>query len=177
MKVFSITGVSGSGKTTTVEMVAAELRRRSYTVGSVKDIHFAGFAMDQAGTNTYRHKAAGSQLVTARGLYETDVLFQTRLSLVEILHFYDHDFVILEGTLDFYGPGIIAARNEAEIKLRMRAGVFAIAGQIANRLIVYKDLPVISALTAVAKLVDLIETAVVPWSGQPEWMGRDSGHE
>jgi molybdopterin-guanine dinucleotide biosynthesis protein B len=177
MKVFSITGVSASGKTTTVEAVAAELRRRNYTVGSVKDIHFEGYAMDQEGTNTYRHKAAGSQLVTARGLYETDVLFQARLSLGEILRFYDHDFVILEGAPDFYGPGIITAHTEAEIELRMRTEVFAISGQIANRLTIYRGLPVINAMTGAAKLVDLIEAAVTPWTGQPEWIGQEGCHE
>ncbi len=177
MKVFSIIGTSKSGKTTTVEALAAELRRRNYTVGSMKDIHFEGFAMDREGTNTYRHKAAGSQLVTARGLYETDVMFQARLSLGEILRFYDHDFVILEGAQDFLGPGIITAHTEAEVEERKRAGVFAIAGQISNRLTEYRGLPVINAITAAAKLADLIEVVVAPWTGQPEWIGQESRHE
>ena len=74
MKVVSIFGFTKSGKTTTVEHVVAELRRRGYSVGSVKDIHFEDFTIETEGTNTYRHKKAGSQLVTARGLYETDIL-------------------------------------------------------------------------------------------------------
>lgn len=52
-------------------------------MGSVKDIHFEGFSIDSAGTNTDRHKKADSQLVTARGLYETDILFQGRLPVEE----------------------------------------------------------------------------------------------
>jgi molybdopterin-guanine dinucleotide biosynthesis protein B len=48
------------------EAIIAELRRRNYRVGSVKDIHFEGFALDQEGTNTHRHKMAGAELVTAR---------------------------------------------------------------------------------------------------------------
>lgn len=170
MKVFSVIGVSKSGKTTTVEKVISELRSRGYTVGSVKDIHYEGFTLDQEGTNTYRHKMAGSQLVTARGLNETDVMFPARMSLAEILKFYNQDFVILEGAYDFKGPGIIAASTEEEIDARRRDNIFAVAGQISNILTEYAGLPVINAVTDAAKLVDLIETAV------PSWQLEDS-HE
>lgn len=177
MKVFSIIGISKSGKTTTAEAVIAELRRRNYTVGSVKDIHFEGFAMDQEGTNTHRHKMAGAELVTARGLYETDVMFQSRMPLVEILKFYDQDFVVLEGAHDFKGPGIISAHTEQEIDERRRDTVFAIVGQISNRLTEYKGLPVINAMTDASKLVDLIEMAVPHWTGQPRWLRQEDRDE
>ncbi|MEN6460930.1 MAG: molybdopterin-guanine dinucleotide biosynthesis protein MobB [Syntrophomonas sp.] len=176
MKVFSIIGISKSGKTTTVEAVVAELRRRNYTVGSVKDIHYEGFAMDQEGTNTHRHKLAGSQLVTARGLYETDIMFQRSLSLAEILSFYDHDFVVLEGAHDFWGPGIVSAYTEEEIDDRRRDNTFAVVGQISNRLTEYQGLPVINVMTDAAKLVDLIEKAVPHWTGQPQWLRREESH-
>lgn len=56
MKVLSVIGTSKTGKTTIIENIIRELRRRRYTVGSVKDIHFEKFAMDTEGTNTDRHK-------------------------------------------------------------------------------------------------------------------------
>ena len=177
MKVFSIVGVSKSGKTTVAEAVIAELRRRNYRVGSVKDIHFEGFAMDKEGTNTHRHKMAGAELVTARGLYETDLLFQTRLSLPEILRFYDQDFVILEGAYDFKGPGLIAACTETEIDERRWNNVIAVTGRIAERLKEYQGLPVINALTDAAGLTDLIEQTIIPWDGQTDWIGRDKHNE
>lgn len=177
MKVFSIFGISKSGKTTTVEAVVAELRRRNYTVGSVKDIHFEDFAMDREGTNTYRHKMAGSQMVTARGPYETDVLFPSRLSLGEILKFYHHDFVVLEGANDFRGPGIISAYTEEEVDERHRDTVFAVVGHISNRLTEYKGLPVINGMTDAVKLVDLIEKSVPDWTGQTQWLGQEDRHE
>jgi molybdopterin-guanine dinucleotide biosynthesis protein B len=52
MKVFSVIGLSKSGKTTTIENIIKELRRRNYTVGSVKEIHFEKFKMDIEGTFT-----------------------------------------------------------------------------------------------------------------------------
>ena len=115
MRIFSVFGITKSGKTTTVENLIRELRRRRYTVGSIKDIHFEEFAIDTEGTNTYRHKAAGSALVTARGVFETDFLFPEPLSLERILSFYDHDFVIMEGVDDTCAPKIITAHNTAEV--------------------------------------------------------------
>ncbi|HCS10941.1 MAG TPA: molybdopterin-guanine dinucleotide biosynthesis protein, partial [Clostridiales bacterium] len=54
MKVFSVIGITKSGKTTTIENIIKELRKRNYTVGSVKEIHFEEFKMDVEGTNTHR---------------------------------------------------------------------------------------------------------------------------
>lgn len=177
MKVFSIIGVSLSGKTTAVEVLTAELRRRNYRVGSVKDIHFEGFAIDTQGSNTHRHRMAGSQLVIARGLYETDILYQRRLTLAEILEFFDHDFVILEGSSDFMGPGIIAAHTEKEIDERRRDTIFAVTGKIAENLTEYKGLPVINSLTDGGHLADLVEISVPVWAGQKGWLGEGGIHE
>ncbi len=172
MKVFSIIGVSLSGKTTAVEALITELRRRNYRVGTVKDIHFEDFAMDVEGSNTHRHKMAGSELVVARGIHETDILYQRRLTLKEILSFFDHDFVILEGPYDFLGPGIIAAHTGEEIDERRRDLVFAVTGMIAEHLNEYKGLPVINSLTEAGRLADLVEVSVPEWDGQEEWLGK-----
>jgi molybdopterin-guanine dinucleotide biosynthesis protein B len=160
MKVFSVIGISKSGKTTTIENIIKELRKRNYTVGSVKEIHFQKFKMDVEGTNTYRHREAGAQLVTARGYYETDVLFQDRLSINEILNFYNHDFVILEGVRDTCAPKIVTAHDEEGILDRLDQTTFAISGRISNHITEYGDLPVINSLTSIEKLVDLIEEKV-----------------
>ena len=160
MKVFSVSGITKSGKTTTIENIIAELRKRRFTVGSVKEIHNEKFAIDTEGTNTDRHKKAGSQLVTARGIYETDILFQHQLTVKEILQFYDHDYVILEGVTDTCAPKIITAHNTEEVDERLDDTVFAISGKLANSMQEYRGLPVINAITETEKLVDLIEEKV-----------------
>lgn len=160
MKVLSVFGITQSGKTTTIENIIRELRKRRYSVGSVKEIHFEQFAMDEEGTNTYRHRMAGSQLVTARGYKETDVLFQRMLSMEEILRFYHHDFVVLEGVTDCNVPKIITAHNTQEVDERIDETVFAISGRIANGLTEYRGIPVINAKEDTGRLVDLIEHKV-----------------
>ncbi|MGI6658193.1 MAG: molybdopterin-guanine dinucleotide biosynthesis protein MobB [Dethiobacteraceae bacterium] len=160
MKVFSVFGITKSGKTTTIENIIAELRKRRYSVGSVKEIHFEKFAIDTEGTNTDRHKKAGSQLVTARGIYETDVLFPRQLAINDILNFYDHDYVVLEGVTDTCAPKIVTAHNTEEVDERLDDTVFAISGRLANSMQEYRGLPVINPITEREKLVDLIEEKV-----------------
>ncbi|MFI3176296.1 MAG: molybdopterin-guanine dinucleotide biosynthesis protein B [Eubacteriales bacterium] len=160
MKVFSVCGITGSGKTTTIERIITELRKRRYSVGSVKEIHFEQFAIDTDGTNTHRHKMAGSQLVTAKGYYETDILFQKSLSIKEIMKFYDHDYLILEGSSDVNVPKILTAHNTEEVNERMDHSVFLMSGILSNTLDTYLGIPCISAVEEVEAIVDIIEEKV-----------------
>lgn len=160
MKVFSVFGITYSGKTTTIENIIRELRSRGHSVGSVKEIHHNEFTIDREGTNTYRHKEAGAQLVTARGLLETDMLFQEMLPVQRILNFYDQDFVVLEGVTDCSAPKIICAHTTKEIDERLDDTVFAISGIISNSMKEYKGIPVINSIDNIEQLVDLIEKKV-----------------
>lgn len=157
MKVFSVVGVSKSGKTTSIERIIEELVRRGYTVGTIKNIHFHDFKMDFEGTNTDRHRKAGAELVTARGERETDIMFQRQLDIRTILSFYEQDFVILEGARDTSAPKILTAYDPKGIEERLDETVFAISGRVSTEIDEYEGLPVINAQTDVQKLVDLIE--------------------
>ncbi|MEL7646901.1 MAG: molybdopterin-guanine dinucleotide biosynthesis protein B [Sedimentibacter sp.] len=160
MKVFSVIGISKSGKTTSIEKIIQELKRRNYSVGTVKEIHFHDFKMDMEGTNTDRHRKAGSELVSARGANETDIMFQRKLSVNEILDFYSHDFVILEGVRDTCAPKIVTAHDIEGIEARMDETTFAISGIISESIQHYRGIPSVNAMTEIDKLVDLIEDKV-----------------
>lgn len=60
--IFGITGWKNSGKTTLVVRVVEELTRRGLTVSTVKHAHHS-FDIDQAGTDSFKHRAAGAQEV------------------------------------------------------------------------------------------------------------------
>ena len=160
MKIVLLKGISGTGKTTTTVEIIKELKRRGYSVGTVKDIHAEEFYMDTEGTNTYLHRQAGAQLVTARGKYETDIMFDHCLEIDEILDFYDYDYVILEGDSGANAPIILTAYTTQEVDERMNERVFAISGRLSESLSHYRNLPVINALADIEKLVDLIEDKV-----------------
>lgn len=160
MKIFSVYGYTGSGKTTTIENIIRELKRRRYSIGSVKEIHYEDFAIDTLGSNTDRHRTAGAELVTARGYNETDILFPEKLSLENVLRFYDQDFVVLEGVTDYNLPKILTAKSIEEIDERIDESVFVISGRIANKIDYYKGIPVINSMEKAIELVDMIEEKV-----------------
>lgn len=61
-RVFGITGWKNSGKTTLTERLVTELARRGWVVSTVKHAHHA-FDIDQEGTDSFRHRAAGASEV------------------------------------------------------------------------------------------------------------------
>ncbi|MCR3955239.1 MAG: molybdopterin-guanine dinucleotide biosynthesis protein B [Gudongella sp.] len=161
MKVISVVGHSKTGKTTTIENIIRELKRRGYTVGTIKEIHFHDFKMDMEGTNTHRHRQAGAETVTARGDRETDVLFDYKLPVNEILSFHKEDFVIMEGVRDTSAPKIVTAEDEEGILAKLDMTVFAISGKIAAEIDSYRDLPAIDGTRDIMRLVDLIEEMAI----------------
>lgn len=60
--VVSIVGKSESGKTTLIEKLIPELKRRGFRIGIVKHAHH-GFDMDRKGKDSYRHRQAGADSV------------------------------------------------------------------------------------------------------------------
>ncbi len=60
--VVSVVGKSDSGKTTLLEKLLREAKRRGWRVATIKhDVH--GFEMDQPGKDTWRHAQAGADMV------------------------------------------------------------------------------------------------------------------
>lgn len=157
MRLIMVKGFSKTGKTTTVTALIKELRKRGYSVGTVKDIHYRGFHMDQEGTDTYKHAQAGAVRVAALGEKETDLLFSRRMDIRELLKYYKEDFVILEGDSGADCPVILTARTEDDIEKRMTDRVIAISGVISKERKQYKGLPVINCMEEVQKMADLIE--------------------
>lgn len=60
--VIGLAGYSGSGKTTFLEKLIAELKRRGYRVGVIKHTHHP-VEFDQPGKDTWRHSRAGADVV------------------------------------------------------------------------------------------------------------------
>ena len=60
--ILGLAGYSGSGKTTFLEKLIAELKRRGYRVGVIKHTHHQ-VEFDQPGKDTWRHVRAGADVV------------------------------------------------------------------------------------------------------------------
>jgi molybdopterin-guanine dinucleotide biosynthesis protein B len=98
--VISIVGRSGMGKTTLIENVIPELKRRGYRVATIKhDVH--GFEIDHKGKDSWRHKNAGATMVIISSPTKIALIRDSERdhSLEEVISLYvrNVDIVISEG--------------------------------------------------------------------------------
>ncbi len=160
MKVFSIVGIRASGKTTTIEQIIRELKRRGKTVSTIKTIFCPTFSIDDPKSNTARHKAAGASSVIAKGKTETALIIPEAVDNNKLLNLNHSDYVILEGDYEAPVPRIVCAHQPKEVEERMNDFTFAISGRLADQYDKVCGLPAFSALSQLTELVDLIEEKV-----------------
>ena len=158
MKVFTIVGISDTGKTSTLVEIIKELVKRGFEVNSVKSVHIENFSIDKKGKDSWRHREAGSKVTAIRAHDETSIIVQKGLSVKELLPFFNCDYLALEGFNEAKNvPKIICAKNIQGIDEKFNEAVFCISGKISNKIKEYKGIPVIDGLTRVTELVDLVE--------------------
>ncbi|MDI6892543.1 MAG: molybdopterin-guanine dinucleotide biosynthesis protein B [Actinomycetota bacterium] len=95
-----IVGKSDSGKTTFIEKLVPELKRRGYRVATIKhDVH--GFNIDIPGKDSWRHSRAGADVTVVSSSKKIAVIKKVvgELTLDEIAERYlsDVDIIIAEG--------------------------------------------------------------------------------
>lgn len=117
IKAFAVVGYKNTGKTTLVCRLVAELKRRGYRVGTLKhDAH--DFRMDHEGTDTFKHRQAGADLVAIASPEKWVVQGWANQppSLEEMLQkFADVDLVIVEGYKQGPLPKIVIADRQGTI--------------------------------------------------------------
>ncbi len=110
--VISVVGKSGVGKTTLLEKLIAELKRRGYRVATIKhDTH--GFEIDRPGKDTWRHAQAGSDHVVLASPNRIAHIqrLDRELTLPEIVAtIHDADIILTEGYKRGPAPKIEVSR-------------------------------------------------------------------
>ena len=97
-QIIGVVGKSRSGKTTLIERLIPEIKQRGYRVGSVKHAHH-GFEIDQKGKDSYRHRAAGADVVVVASPDEIAMVKRIEHDSLDNLEcfFDDVDLVLVEG--------------------------------------------------------------------------------
>jgi molybdopterin-guanine dinucleotide biosynthesis protein MobB len=128
--VVSIVGRSESGKTTLIEILIPELRRRGYRIGTIKHTHHA-LEIDQSGKDSSRHRAAGAQTVILASSGQIAMIKSTPSESVAdlIKYFDDVDLLITEGYKREKTPKIevLRAAVHTELFCRNDPGLIAVA--------------------------------------------------
>jgi molybdopterin-guanine dinucleotide biosynthesis protein B len=95
MRVFAVSGYSGTGKTTLIEKIIRSLVRSGHTVASIKSsIHMAG--PDQ-GKDTLRHQQAGASMTIFLDPSSASTSIRERIEPEEWVELNNYDFLIVEG--------------------------------------------------------------------------------
>ena len=95
MRVFAISGLSGTGKTTLLERLVHELTKKGYSVAALKSTQEDLFAPE--GTDTWRHQRAGAKTTVLLGPQSTTIRHGYRMTLKDIFPDSDFDFLLVEG--------------------------------------------------------------------------------
>ena len=160
--VVSIVAKSGTGKTTLLEKLIAELKQRGYKVGAIKhDAH--RFDIDYEGKDSWRLTRAGADTMLISSAQKLAMVKQhsaeEELSLAESVAAYCHDvdIVLTEGFKRSPMPKIEVHRRERSEKLLCRdeeydAALIAVASDSALDI----DVPLYDINDA-SGLCDLIE--------------------
>ena len=83
-KLVAVVGGKHSGKTTVIQHLIAELKRRGYRVGAVKEMVRIP-TLDTPASETDRYNSAGAEIMVAVPRNETVIFIKKRLSINEIL--------------------------------------------------------------------------------------------
>ena len=112
--VVSVVGKSDAGKTTLLEKLIPELKRRGYRVATVKhDAH--SFDIDQPGKDTWRHRQAGADVVVISSKDKMAIIrsVDAEMSLLQIADTITGvDIILTEGFKRGPAPKIEVSRRE-----------------------------------------------------------------
>jgi len=181
--VVAAVGVSGSGKTVTLEYLISHLSEEGYAIGSIKHVHHKGFTMDKEGTNTWRYAKAGAKVIVAISPDEIDILRKTQMALddldkiIALLEQEKLDVVFIEGFHSLIAkrqdvPKIITAKDQNGLEQTLQGTlqpILAITGIVAQNTnnSSFLDTPVIQVPQEGPKLVELVKKSLGKPRGKP----------
>ena len=161
-RVVVITGFKESGKTSLIEALTGELRKRGRTVGVIKHT-VRPYPIDTPGKDTWRYREAGAQASAMLTPEESALFFHHPLELNEAVRLLGAiDLVLLEGFKELdRAPRIIVARNREEVE-QLRNGLeIAVTGEISGSEEEGLEVPVLDP-SAIEALADLVEEKATP---------------
>lgn len=113
--VISFIGKSGAGKTTLMEKIVVELKRRGRRLATIKHHSHAGFDIDIPGKDSWRYAQAGSDqvIIAAPDKIAAYRLLDRELELDEVLREVQpgYDLILVEGYREAGKPFIEVVRQ------------------------------------------------------------------
>lgn len=154
--IISFVGYSNSGKTTFLEKVIGQLKKRGYRIGVIKhDGH--DFEMDHVGTDTWRHRQAGADVICIASAHQIAIVETppTPPTLDDIIPLFHHvDLILTEGFKNEEKPQIEVNR-QGENYLGQKENTIALVSNV----MVYDAIPHFDLEDAIG-VADFIENRI-----------------
>jgi len=165
--VIAVVGSKSSGKTTTIEILTKELRKRGYKIAAVKHIPEPNFTIDKMGKDTWRFAQSGAEIIVSVASNEIATIEKVdvkNFSLKQILQrCRGHDIVFLEGFRQLVSINrdvqkIVAVKSaeEALEAVKIFKPILALTGPHSTKNLNLK-VPYIDVLKNPEKIADLVE--------------------
>jgi len=159
MRVFAISGLSGTGKTTLLERLVPELVRKGYSVAILKSTRED--VSEPEGTDTWRHQRAGAKTTVLLGPQSTTIKHDCRMKLGGIFADSDFDFLLVEGMKRSKIPKFwCLGKNKLELEQLPPETIAAVAWERPAGNV---EIPIIQE-GELSTLVDIIEKHAVEFS-------------
>ena len=172
VSVIAVIGISGSGKTTTLEYLISNLAVEGYRIGAIKHIHHKDFKIDKEGTNTWRYTKAGSKVTVAISSNETVLIKKTNNKLndldqiLRLLKGEELDIIFIEGFHSLVAKSkdvlkIVTAEDTSSLKRTLNEtdhpilAITGVVGQLKPEIAL--EIPIINLLTEGKQLLKLVE--------------------
>ena len=161
MRIFAVSGYSGTGKTTLIEKIIRSLVGSGHTVASIKSsMHKAG--PDQ-GKDTQRHQQAGASMTIFLSPSSTSTSIKDRIEPEEWAKLTDYDFLIVEGMKSANLPKFWCV-GEATIEPKdVPINTQAIVSWFDRGVDCHEDIPIISS-EKIERLVEIVKLRSVDLS-------------
>ncbi|MCW3994774.1 MAG: molybdopterin-guanine dinucleotide biosynthesis protein B [Candidatus Bathyarchaeota archaeon] len=169
-------GISGSGKTTTLEFLVSRLSVMGFKVGVIKHIHRENFTIDREGSNTWRFSRAGSKITVAFSPKEIAIIKNKKTTtedlewVIEQLKTEQLDIIFIEG---FHGyiqkrpdvAKIVTAKTQEDLARTLEMTVppvVAICGLVTKSKPEQTDIPYVDLPDEGDKLLELVKRRLEP---------------
>lgn len=154
MRVFAVSGFSGTGKTTLVEVIVRTLVKRGHTVATIKSSkHEPG---PEKGQDTWRHMQAGASMTIFLRVSDINVKLKERIGADDFTKLLTYDFLIIEGMKSVNIPRFWCVGDTEVDPTDIPTNTHAIVSWSENDSSV-QDIPVIPA-EQVEQLVEIVKS-------------------
>jgi molybdopterin-guanine dinucleotide biosynthesis protein B len=161
MRVFAVSGYSGTGKTTLVEHIISALIKQGYTVATAKntrhDLH------EEKGTDSWRHRQAGARATVILGPKRSLVFHEGRKTLKKLVADIEADYLIVEGMKESGIPKIWCVSSSTEDLSTLQQSVKAIMAGPAKEEIDGRGIPVFGS-SEIEAIVELVKREAIELS-------------